>query len=396
MPAHRAERKGRASVPITRPEYLRLESTSSQSGAGCGPHARGKSVVIDIPDSDSDAPLATSKRLESTSSQVGARCSRHARGKRVVIDIPDSDSDVQLATSSFLPPNLEGRPEETTARARSRSLAAKDNIIVISSDSEDDPSLVQPIPDTSRKSPNFPGHSAATSEETMLEHLCPFCDAVLPVCLSPRLERLLSNALSKSQPRPTARNPKARKARHIDRAGVCERHKLETRWVPKALRKGWPLELHLDSIARRVLQLEPALNVFICDPLSSRFFVKEAYRRFSMGLRAAESARGQYASGSDASMQPGYYGEQGGLEIHRLLCSMYLGGELVRLQEARNAYKPLSTSDFLYYALVPECALMLMMADHHVDAGGARKILSESSKYGSLMFADDEILSDTE
>jgi len=84
--------------------------------------------------------------------------------------------------------------------------------------------------------------------------LCPFCDTELPQILSPTLNILLNDALTKCGPEPRITNQYGRATNVIDDyIQVCFRHQLELEELPKAEKFCWPTSIDFDLLVERIL-----------------------------------------------------------------------------------------------------------------------------------------------
>ncbi|KDQ18971.1 hypothetical protein BOTBODRAFT_102954 [Botryobasidium botryosum FD-172 SS1] len=99
------------------------------------------------------------------------------------------------------------------------------------------------------------------------------------------------------------------------------------------------------------------------------------------GSRVAASVRGQYDSFERT--QPGYYGEQGMVVLHRALQTMFPS-------IPPTSCAPLEPADFILRVLIPEAARLLIAKDMNVDHKEAFTILMDSRKYGLSKFPDRE------
>lgn len=229
--------------------------------------------------------------------------------------------------------------------------------------------------------------SMAQSESpgTDAPRLCPYCDSVLPEGLSDTFEDLLRGAFQKSWPAPRAANPYALKASAQIYAEVCERHRFEVSILPRAIRAGWPTTIDFDRLPERITQHRQILDRILDNPSSSSFFHDMMDTVAKVGVRVAESAMGQFATFQ--RVQPGYYGERGAMVLHQIMLLLY---PLQDLRRVIDRFAPLSEMTVRTSILLPEAALSLIMEDQGVSRADALKIMRSSSRYGNMMFPDDD------
>ncbi|EJD46644.1 hypothetical protein AURDEDRAFT_124045 [Auricularia subglabra TFB-10046 SS5] len=158
----------------------------------------------------------------------------------------------------------------------------------------------------------------------------------------------------------------------------------QTLLIPRAIRYGWPTRIDFDFLPERIRKLQPALNTILANPTSSTFFCNAVAEIARLGKNVAESAAGQYLTFEN--LQPGYYGERGGVVINLTLLKIYPPETLLR------ALKPLSMATVMQAVLIPEVALALIADDFTASRNRASAIMKRSSKYGSQMFPDDDEL----
>ena len=81
------------------------------------------------------------------------------------------------------------------------------------------------------------------------------------------------------------------------------------------------------------------------------------------------------------------YGERGSVVIHQTLFTIFPPKVMA---EAQKRFAPLAAQMFTNAVLVPEAALLLIMDDKKLERPAALKMMRASSRYGALMFPDDE------
>lgn len=95
--------------------------------------------------------------------------------------------------------------------------------------------------------------------------LCPWCDERLPAEPTPYLRHLIRAAKRVSRPDDRLTNPLGLRAPLTAFVGVCQRHRFEHDWIPRARRKGWPTDIAFDKVAERIAQFSKALKAIIDD-----------------------------------------------------------------------------------------------------------------------------------
>ncbi|KAF8625035.1 hypothetical protein AX17_006949 [Amanita inopinata Kibby_2008] len=222
--------------------------------------------------------------------------------------------------------------------------------------------------------------------------LCPFCDSLLPALPTPRLKKLITNALKKSYPDCRPSNPLGRKAPSAVFIAVCQRHRFESELLPEAERKGWPKSIDWDRLGSRVKgmrnELEGLVESVRCGTGVSMFWEEVKKELETKGSRAVASVHGQFAAFEKA--QAGYYGELGYAIIHQTLYDLFpptsFNPEFIA---------PLTSREFVQRVLVPEVAVRLIVEDKNLKSAErfeqAVSILRDSSSFGVAMFPDDTI-----
>jgi hypothetical protein len=95
--------------------------------------------------------------------------------------------------------------------------------------------------------------------------LCPYCDTLLPPSPTPLLLKLLATAKLSSTPDARPTNPLGRKASMTVYVGVCQRHRFESVWLPKARQKGWKEVIDWEDTRRRVEDMKDGLKAILED-----------------------------------------------------------------------------------------------------------------------------------
>lgn len=95
--------------------------------------------------------------------------------------------------------------------------------------------------------------------------LCPWCDERLPPVPTPYLSTLIVAARAASSPDVRPTNPLGLRAPLGKFVGVCQRHRFESHQVPRAQRKGWPMQIAWNHVSERVGALRPRLQAIVDD-----------------------------------------------------------------------------------------------------------------------------------
>ncbi|CCM02591.1 uncharacterized protein FIBRA_04694 [Fibroporia radiculosa] len=359
-------------LSLTKEDYI-SEAKSSKAGK-----SRGRKVDMRdcAADEHRDAPRPRPIRsfpmdLEPLENR------RHSPGKRA----SEGDSDVPLGLEA---------PRKRKKRANADEILAE--LLSELSDSDDDEILL---------------HDPSIDPQT----LCPWCDERLPPAPTPYLSSLITAAREVSSPdlRPT--NPLGLCAPLGSFIGVCQRHRFESHQIPRAQRRGWPMQIDWDRVGARVEALMPQLRGIIDDvdedfslgsleddidedegedngmwvarPRKSSIFWRDIIKNVrKKGSRQTTSIAGQFANFN--KIQPGYYGELGYIIIHQTIYNLFPLSSF----DASSTF-PLTPADFVQHILVPEAAVYLIVEDMGQTRQQAIVTLRESAEYGVAMFPDD-------
>ncbi|KAI1793474.1 RTC4-like domain-containing protein [Ganoderma leucocontextum] len=233
--------------------------------------------------------------------------------------------------------------------------------------------------------------------------LCPWCDEPLPSEPTPHLRALMTAAKRVSSRDDRLTNPLGLRAPLTAFVGVCQRHRFERNWVPRARKRGWPTTIDWDALSGRISRLRRHLQAIVNDvdeefapnvPRSgtsgsmrprkeNEFWVEAVKNVRQQGSRQTTGVRGQFQHFNKT--QPGYYGELGYVIIHQTLCDMFPPADF-----HPDATLPLTPPDFITLVLVPEAALRLITEDLSLPRDEAIETLRESVEYGVAMFPADE------
>ncbi|KAI0832012.1 RTC4-like domain-containing protein [Trametes gibbosa] len=236
--------------------------------------------------------------------------------------------------------------------------------------------------------------------------LCPWCDERLPSNPTPHLVSLMDVARRRSYADDRPTNPLGLRAPPAVFVSVCQRHRFERIWVPRARKRGWPTRIDWGRLSGRVGHLEGTLKTLVDDidedlstfalkldikgkgkgqhPRRTNEFWQEVVKNVrEQGSRQATGVRGQFLHFNKT--QPGYYGELGYVIIHQTLCNLFPPASFDPA-----AAQPLTPEEFIAHILVPEAAANLIMEDLGLSRVDALKTLRESVEYGVAMFPADE------
>ncbi|EJF64057.1 hypothetical protein DICSQDRAFT_81010, partial [Dichomitus squalens LYAD-421 SS1] len=233
--------------------------------------------------------------------------------------------------------------------------------------------------------------------------LCPWCDEPLPSDPTPHLRALMAAAKHVSYPDDRLTNPLGLRAPLAAFVGVCQRHRFERNWIPRARKRGWPTTIDWDALSGRISRLRGHLQAIVDDvdgefaaeasrtwrggsrrPRKENEFWMEVVKNVrQQGSRQTAGVRGQFLHFNKT--QPGYYGELGYVIIHQTLCDLFPPADF-----HPDATLPLTPSDFISLVLVPEAAMRLIMEDLSLPRDQAIETLRESVEYGVAMFPVDE------
>ena len=95
--------------------------------------------------------------------------------------------------------------------------------------------------------------------------LCPWCDEPLPSEPTPHLRTLIAAAKRVSHREDRLSNPLGLRAPLTAFVGVCQRHRFERNWVPRARKRGWPTTIDWDALSGRIAQLRRQLQAIVDD-----------------------------------------------------------------------------------------------------------------------------------
>lgn len=117
--------------------------------------------------------------------------------------------------------------------------------------------------------------------------LCDFCDETMTATPSARLLEMRRDLEKTSWPSPGV-NPNHRTARRAtDFYPYCERHRLETEYLPMAVGAGWPTDPDFSSLYPRLLRLRDVLDDVLIQDLEDNLFFTSVAEEYKAGTSAA-------------------------------------------------------------------------------------------------------------
>ena len=95
--------------------------------------------------------------------------------------------------------------------------------------------------------------------------LCPWCDEPLPSEPTPHLRALIAAAKRISRRDDRITNPLGLHAPLTASISVCQRHRFERNWVPRARKRGWPTTIDWNALSGRIVRLRNHLQAIVDD-----------------------------------------------------------------------------------------------------------------------------------
>ncbi|KAA1090994.1 hypothetical protein PGT21_020046 [Puccinia graminis f. sp. tritici] len=208
------------------------------------------------------------------------------------------------------------------------------------------------------------------------DHLCVFCDQLLPTNPSPNLVELGRYLKGRSDVL-YRYHPKNKQALHLPFhvvADYCRMHHNKTEVIPMGQQRGWPTVIDFSQLHGE----KP-----------SDFLDGALANWATLGPTKCQSVF--YDIGSFDVEQPGYYGAQGFEVIYRTLYPLFVG---YMNATAAQLAAPLSPEYFLQKVMIPEAALGLIAQDMQLSPWNrlVRETLEASRQYGLAMFPDEDAM----
>ncbi|KAG6848138.1 hypothetical protein H0H93_003063 [Arthromyces matolae] len=219
------------------------------------------------------------------------------------------------------------------------------------------------------------GYDSDDSDSEDNEALCPYCDDPLPSSPSPSLTAHLLRLEPLSEPDPQPSNKNHRKAPLHVYVSLCTRHIFESRELPNARRRGWPLTPNFSDLFSRLESRSRALQRAAQDPDNS--FLLEAKNYYKSNPTRLQGASAQLTSSS--------YGERGYQIIH-IAIEHVIPQRIVNLSHIH----PLTYRTFLREVLIPEAAILLIREDLKLSKLDAIRVWKESCTFGNGMHPSDD------
>ncbi|POV99968.1 hypothetical protein PSHT_13285, partial [Puccinia striiformis] len=240
--------------------------------------------------------------------------------------------------------------------------------------------------------------SPTRSVEMDPDHLCCFCDEILPE--NPSATFLKANKKLRALPEVRARNEsKNPSALYLpvslrdfiyfigggtvlmsctlqfpQRAEHCQLHQAELATIPDGINRGWPTQIDFGKLFSRIKSYETYLK-----GISALSVFDQALDQYRvLGVHKARGFENQFATFQVE--QPGYYGPQGYQHIMQALNDLFKPSAAVQLAP------PLNHEFFLRKVLVPEVARCLIAEDLGVSVSNESVmcVLEESRLFGEI------------
>ncbi|KAF8077600.1 hypothetical protein FPV67DRAFT_1662416 [Lyophyllum atratum] len=219
-----------------------------------------------------------------------------------------------------------------------------------------------------------PGEFPANNDQ----ELCPFCDEPMEVAGSAKLLAMRKALLDKTWPDPSPRLPNHRSATSFTvYASFCEQHRFESKHLPYAILKRWPLKISFAKLYDRIMAFRPEIEEILNEPEESSFFLNSK-RYYAPGSSGANDWNRFTEQGA------GYYGEEG-YEILILTLRDIFPETLMDL----SPFSPLSWNSVIREFLLPETVVLLIQDDLKLSRGSAIRTLHQSRVFGTLMHPSD-------
>lgn len=217
---------------------------------------------------------------------------------------------------------------------------------------------------------------------------CPFCGEPLPDAPSEPLRKMMAHWQS--------RKNAGRLLRATDTLMVCQQHRDERDVIPHGVARGWPLQLDLAALRKRILvpsaRYLRVLEDRVRDPETSEWYKCARTRRSALGKGASAS---KHSIESFDTHQAGYYGERGWELFRDIVHSTFLSDPStpsldLRQAETQRRIHPLDAHAFTEQVLIPELACMLVQDDlGSATYEDAQRVLRDSSKFGIAVHSSD-------
>ncbi|KAF7721809.1 hypothetical protein EC973_004102 [Apophysomyces ossiformis] len=284
--------------------------------------------------------------------------------------------------------------------------------------------------DEKRKEIEMLGSLVDNGEDTLLplstdetEEQCPFCNErfkkPLPEVVQKALDdiREKDKIFEKERERHLSANHSSimaritrqkRNASNMEQYSFCRLHRIELLVKPAGREKNYPEQIDFEKIGSRIEKFKGQLLDVISGKTPSiyRDVALKAYE--DLGRNRARSTMGVMARFE--TTLPGYYGSKGAAVIFDCLSSMFLHTGILTPEKI----SPQLPLEYIQQILVPEAGFRLIRDDMiknakktscfsplHDWSTEARKVMKESSEFGSLIHPDEdeedhEQLADTE
>lgn len=211
--------------------------------------------------------------------------------------------------------------------------------------------------------------------------VCPFCDEPLPLNPTSALLKLIRTVASQptTKPRASEANAHALEASITATSNVCVRHRQENALATEV--GHWPL-VDFKTLPERLEKHVKTLQDILEEPQSNHCY-DLIVSKIKDGLRI-NTMQGKVEASSLTGC--GYYGPKGFLIISSALEALGLRHPI------RSALtRPLSSSDFWSFVLIPSAAALLIQEDlPDLDLDDVWEVLDSSRDFGLCFNADDD------
>ncbi|KAJ7920305.1 hypothetical protein B0H13DRAFT_1867781 [Mycena leptocephala] len=206
--------------------------------------------------------------------------------------------------------------------------------------------------------------------------LCNYCDQLLPVVKSDKLQVMGSRLFVLSWEDPLPENALHRRTARITMTvEYCERHRFESVHLPKGLDAGWPLNPSFENIAHSL------------PGYTTKFFFEAARKHYKGKATQLQSVHAQYQSIARLAQQGvGYYGERGYQIFDHTLHFMFPDNSFDLI-----LFYPLTYEMIIREVLIPEAAVRIVQTDLTLTAEAAATVIEASHTFGNVLHpADDD------
>ncbi|KAJ3086677.1 hypothetical protein HK102_012719 [Quaeritorhiza haematococci] len=247
-------------------------------------------------------------------------------------------------------------------------------------------------------SPDGSGSSRRSREATVNSNkvesspVCPHCGRPVTCAFNGRLSSLYARAVK-------PRHGNSRGTIGMAQFEFCRLHDAYERVIPEGKAEGYPETLDKGDIQRRIRDLRPELESIIRGENQSVFreMALEVYK--ALGTRRAKG--NGYKINRVGYLSCGYYGNKGQRIIMKTVWNMFVHANPAKGSKERaeeHDHSPILTSatahpqsvvEYVQDVLVPETALRLIAKDRNITLKEAKKVMAESSEFGTFVHDGD-------